>query len=389
MEKLVFFDSEEHQTLLPLTYTKPVSELRIGILKIREKWENKLNLKSTHLTQRPLTHAFPLNLDESNIFIRGGLLPTDDLTLKIKELNHGEALTKNGTLLAAKGADERVLKEAKTQIEFQGTFKLISRPWHIFSENGTEIEKDIATLNVRPNNNSEATIYGEKDKIFIHPSAAVRAISLNTEKGSIYIGENAKVSEGSVIRGPFALCNNAEVKMSSKIYSNTTVGPFSKVGGELNNVVIQGYSNKGHDGFLGNSVIGEWCNLGADTNCSNLKNNYSTVRIWDYLTEQAIDSELTFCGLIMGDHSKTGINTMLNTGTVVGVGANVFGGQFPPKFIPSFSWGSGSDFTEHNFQKFCVTAERMMVRRSIEFTDLEKDKFQAIFEQTEKYRSKS
>jgi UDP-N-acetylglucosamine diphosphorylase/glucosamine-1-phosphate N-acetyltransferase len=177
--------------------------------------------------------------------------------------------------------------------------------------------------------------------------------------------------------------------LASKIYGATTIGPHSKVGGEVNNSVIIGYSNKGHDGFLGNSVIGEWCNLGADTNCSNLKNNYSTVRIWDYLTEKAIDSELTFCGLIMGDHSKTGINTMLNTGTVVGVGANVFGGQFPPKFIPSFSWGSGSDFTEHNFQKFCVTAERMMVRRSIEFTDLEKDKFQAIFEQTEKYRSKS
>lgn len=389
MNNIIFFDSEEHRTLLPLTYTKAVSELRVGILKIHEKWENALGLSSSNYTQPHLSKLFEMDLTDNNLFILGGLLPNPGLVSSIKNMAFDTILTKNGRILASKGSSLHALKHSDNSTEYAEDITLIKRPWDIFTHNGAEIENDISLLELSPSNRPElkSIIIGDSSKLFIHATAKVYASSLNTTNGPIYIGPNTEVMEGTLIRGPFALCDHGTLKMGAKIYGGTTVGPHSKVGGEVGNSVIQGYSNKGHDGYLGNSVIGEWCNLGADTNSSNLKNNYSHIKIWDYVTEKASDTKLTFCGLIMGDHSKTGINTMLNTGTLVGIGSNVYGAHFPPKFIPSFSWGSGLDFMEHNFAKFCSTAERVMGRRGIKLTEDSKEALQWVFEASSKYRS--
>ena len=389
MNNIIFFDSEEHRTLLPLTYTKPVSQLRVGILKIHEKWEKALGLSSSNYTQPHLSKLFEMHLTDDNLFILGGLLPSDHLIKAIKDLNEDSSLIKSGRILAAKGSSLNAIKHPKEEINFEHNIQLIKRPWQIFELNGAQIEADLKSIDKTSFSSSleHTQIIGDPAKIFIHESATVHAISLNTTSGSIYIGPNAEVMEGSVIRGPFALCDKSTVKMGAKIYGDSTIGPHCKVGGEIGNSVFQGFSNKGHDGYLGNSVIGEWCNLGADTNGSNLKNNYSTVKLWDYVTESAIDTELTFCGLIMGDHSKTGINTMLNTGTMVGVGSNIFGAHFPPKFIPSFSWGSGTDFMEHEFVKFCNTAEKVMARRGLPLSKENKSALQWVFQASSKFRS--
>jgi UDP-N-acetylglucosamine diphosphorylase/glucosamine-1-phosphate N-acetyltransferase len=236
----------------------------------------------------------------------------------------------------------------------------------------------------QPLNNSCRNI--GKGKIFIEEGASANDTTFNTTTGCIYIGKDAEVMEGSVVRGPFALCEHSVLKMSSKIYGATTIGPHSKVGGEVNNSVVFGYSNKAHDGFLGNSVIGEWCNLGADTNNSNLKNNYANVKLWNYSGENFIDTGLQFCGLIMGDHSKCGINTMFNTGTVAGVSSNIFGSGFPRNFIPSFSWGGAQGFTTYRFEHAIETAQLVMQRRNTELTDNDKDILKYIFDNDEKFR---
>ncbi len=388
MNNIVFFDSEEHHTLLPLTYTRPVSALRVGILTIAEKWAKLLGLTYSNHTQPYLETEFPIVLSDDNVFILGGLLPSKELETAIQALQNNEALVHNGRILAAKGNSLQAIKAATKTTDFSQKVQIVQRPWDIFTFNGNEIQNDIeligVTNQVKTNNGTQ--IIGDASKLYIDPTAKVYATALNTNDGPIYIGEHAEIMEGSVVRGPFALCDHSTLKMGAKIYGGTTIGPHSKVGGEIGNSVIQGYSNKGHDGYLGNSVLGAWCNLGADTNTSNLKNNYSNVKAWDYSTKMAEDTGLTFCGLIMGDHGKTGINTMLNTGTLVGVGANIFGANFPPKFIPSFSWGSGSEFTEHDFQKFCTTAERVMSRRGKELTASQKEMFRFIFTSTSKYR---
>lgn len=389
MNNIIFFDGDEHLTLLPLTYTKPVSHLRVGILTITEKWERYIESSCSNLVEPYLQQEFPMSLKDDNLFILGGLLPTKKLVSEITQLEKGQSLKSTDDVLIA--ARCQSLDEFLSPKQFNTSsndVRIVQRPWDIFHFNADEIENDIQLLN--PKNSSDSLIasavIGNPSKLFIHPAAKVYATSLNTTDGIIYIGENAEVMEGSVIRGPFALCNDSTVKMGSKIYGGTTIGPHSKVGGEVGNSVIQGFSNKGHDGYLGNSVIGEWCNLGADTNTSNLKNNYSNVRVWDYKTKNAVDTGLTFCGLIMGDHSKTGINTMLNTGTVVGVGSNIFGANFPPKFVPSFSWGSGSEFTDHKFEKFCSTAEKVMKRRGLNLSDYAKSILQFTFETSKTFR---
>jgi len=387
MNNIIFFDSEEHNTLLPLTYTRPVSALRVGITTIEEKWKKIFGLDFSHLTQPYLQKKFALNLSSDNLFILGGLLPSDDVISAISELKQNQTLVKNGRILAARSESLKVLHSNEQTVQFLGITNLITRPWDIFKANGTEISEDLKRLKPAANNAPEHTMtIGPKDQLFIHPSAKVYAASLNTTDGPIYLGENTEIMEGANIRGPFALCSNSTVKMGAKIYGATTIGPYSKVGGEIGNSVILGYSNKGHDGYIGNSLLGHWCNLGADTNSSNLKNNYSEIRVWDYVTHAAINSGETFCGLIMGDHSKTGINTMLNTGTVVGVGANVYGASFPPKFIPSFSWGTKNDFSEYNLNKFLQTAEQVMLRRKIEIDEIETDLLKEVFSLSAKFR---
>lgn len=389
MNYILFDDSREN--LLPLTFTRPVCDLRIGILTIREKWERHLNASISTLTEDYLSEKFPCVEEEANILVNGGVCPTQDLIMAISGLTAGGRLVKDGKLLAvsiSKGVSNVDLSITEGT-EFAGEILTVEHPWDIFSKNGDAIKSDFKLITAGHSSNTlseSVTIIGDGE-VFLEEGAKAEACILNTSSGPIYLGKNTEVMEGSVIRGPFALCEGSQVKLSAKIYGPTTVGPHSRVGGEVNNSVITGYSNKGHDGFLGNSVLGEWCNLGADTNNSNLKNNYDEVRVWNYGEGRFAKTGLQFCGLIMGDHSKSGINTMFNTGTVVGVSTNVFGSGFPRTFIPSFNWGGAAGFVEYKQEKAFATAERVMQRRGVEFDEKEKAILSSVFELTKGYRN--
>ncbi|MFT6845733.1 MAG: UDP-N-acetylglucosamine diphosphorylase/glucosamine-1-phosphate N-acetyltransferase [Flavobacteriales bacterium] len=386
---MILFDDKFRDQLLPFTFTRPCANIRCGTLTIAEKWALVMNETPKFSTQAYLQKRFGSCPTGQQIWINGRVLPTPSLVKAIKELENGQALTHDNNLVAANTsyADVNSILGRSTLKQFDGELFQIERPWDIFQKNEAAIQLDWEIMNVSPS----FVGYEENNQllgtqIFIHPTATVQGAFLNASNGPIYIGEGAEVMEGSLIRGPFSLGNHATVKMGAKIYGATTIGPHCKVGGEVTNSVIFGYSNKGHDGFLGDSVLGEWCNLGADTNNSNLKNNYGEVRSWDYVSETMIDTGLQFCGLLMGDHSKSGINTMFNTGTVVGVAANVFGGGFPQKFIPSFSWGGASGFETFHLEKAFEVANKMMERRKISFDEMDEEVFTHIFSETHKYR---
>lgn len=385
----ILFDYNREQ-LLPLTFTRPVCELRIGILTIREKWCAFLNADPSTVTEDYLSEKFPCVESGDNILINGGICPSTELVDAISNLQEGERLVKEGKLVALRTSTLNDVDLRSVEgTEFSDELLSVEHPWYIFSKNGEAIKQDFDLLTKGRNSqklSDSNTVIGDGD-VFLEEGAKAEACIFNTSSGPIYLGKNSEVMEGSVIRGPFALCESSTIKLSAKIYGPTTVGPHSKVGGEVNNSVIIGYSNKGHDGFLGNSVLGEWCNLGADTNNSNLKNNYDQVRVWSYSEGRFAKTGLQFCGLIMGDHSKSGINTMFNTGTVVGVSTNVFGSGFPRTFIPSFQWGGASGFTEYNKAKALATAERVMARRGIELDDVEKNILTSVYDLTERYRN--
>lgn len=390
----ILFDNKSWHNLLPLTFTRPVSDIRSGILTIKEKWEKFLGVKSSNLTKEYLEEKYPLKIDEENILIAANLLPDQNLIDAIQKLNMKEALIRNNNLLAVKLNKTDVKSfdysdiTAYNQIDYTESLVEINWPWDIFRINGENLQTDFELITKgresKPLSDSNNIVGGEN--IFVEDGAKVEFATLNASTGPIYIGKDAEIMEGSIIRGPFALCDHSTVKMAAKIYGPTTVGPYSKVGGELNNSVILGYSNKAHDGFLGNSVIGEWCNLGADTNNSNLKNNYAEVRLWNYETQRFIKTGLQFCGLIMGDHSKCAINTMFNTGTVVGVNANIFGEGFPRNFVPSFSWGGAHGFTVYGLNKANEVAGKVYERRAKVFDDIEQNILKYVFEKTSKYR---
>lgn len=377
---IALFDSPEIRTqLLPFTFTRPVAEIRVGILTITEKWA-KRGFSCGFNTQDYLQTKFHGN--QSALEVNGALCPNAGLVDAIKALKAGEELVSGETVLA------RHTGGGKT-IAFSGEFTLIQHTWDIFKENRSEIIADFELL-TSGRTSQEITdphtiVYG-KENLFIEEGASIRAAIINAEGGPVYIGKNAQVHEGSIISGAFALCESAHLNMGAKIKGDTTIGPFSKVGGEIGNSVIFGYSNKGHDGYMGNSVLGEWCNLGADTNTSNLKNNYAMVKLWDYATGRFANTGLQFCGLMMGDHSKCGINTMFNTGTVVGVGANIFGAGYPRNFVPSFSWGGAAGFVTFQLRKFAEVAEAVMHRRNKEYDQVEQDIIQHIFDETAQYR---
>ena len=386
----ILFDGSVRNQLLPFTYTRPVADIRIGILTIREKWEDYLGFATSTITEDYLTDKFPMVEMEKNILINASFLPNEKLVYQIKGLKEDQAIFINGEPLAFFSNEGQEIDFDSFEVkEFPSEDALqIQHTWDIFMLNGEAIKLDFNRITKDRESEPipEMTPVWNADHIFIEPGAKLPLCSLNASDGPIYIGKDAEIMEGSMIRGPFALCEGATVKMSAKIYSNTTIGPYSKVGGEINNCVIFGYSNKGHDGFLGNSVIGEWCNLGADTNNSNLKNNYAEVRLWDYDTEGFARTGLQFCGLMMGDHSKCGINTMFNTGTVVGVSANIFGSGYPRNFIPSFSWGGNKGFSTYFTKKAFEVAKVVMERRNIEFTDDDAKILEQVFEDTKKWR---
>jgi UDP-N-acetylglucosamine diphosphorylase/glucosamine-1-phosphate N-acetyltransferase len=392
----ILFDDKTWDQLLPLTFTRPVSEVRVGIMTLKNKWEKYLGSTCSYFTKNHLREKFPIEIEDDNIFINSALIPTAELLSEIDILEMGQVLVCNDLICAlrvnknnAETFDPEKCCLGNTLQTISECVK-ISHHWDIFTMNGEGIEVDFKLITKGRKSqpiSKTNTVLGNND-VFIERGAVVECSILNTTNGPIYIGKGAEVMENSAIRGPFALCNHSVVKMSSKIYGPTTIGPYSKVGGELNNVVIFGYSNKAHDGFLGNSVIGEWCNLGADTNNSNLKNNYAEVKLWSYVENKFVKTGLQFCGLIMGDHSKCGINTMFNTGTVVGVSANIFGDGFPRNFIPSFAWGGSHGFTETKLDKAFEVANLVMTRREIPFDDTEIKLMTAVFEMTAKYRER-
>jgi UDP-N-acetylglucosamine diphosphorylase/glucosamine-1-phosphate N-acetyltransferase len=389
---LILFDDQNRDNLLPLTFTKPVAELRVGILSIREKWEKQLGLKGSFLTQDYLQTKYTTSIAETNLLINGALLPNPPLVDAIQQLKIGQSLKKGNTLLAVKTAsgnfnmnDDDLINKAA---EYPGEAVLIDYPWKIFSLNGQEIETDYTLLTSGRKSAplSETVSVLHRENVFVEEGFSGEYFTLNAATGPVYLGKNSEIMEGAVIRGPFALGEQSTVKLAAKIYGPTTLGPHCKAGGEINNAVLQGYSNKGHDGFLGNAVLGEWCNLGADTNNSNLKNNYTEVKVWNYPSNRFIRTGLQFCGLIMGDHSKTGINTMLNTGTVVGVSANIFGSGFPRNFIPSFSWGGVAGLDDYRLEKAFETMSEVMRRRDIELKETDMNIFRHIYNETAKYR---
>jgi UDP-N-acetylglucosamine diphosphorylase/glucosamine-1-phosphate N-acetyltransferase len=390
MDKLLLIDIN-HKNLLPLTYTRPVADLRIGILTIAEKWEKHLNTKAGFITEPYLQTKYQGQFANDNLIINGGCLPNQALLKAISALKVGEALLQKENFIAVRTNKQQFnindISDYKP-IEFSEEYKEVAYPWHIFSWNGEEIHSDFKMLTEgRTSQIPDPTnrIAG-KENVFIEAGATVKFTTINADRGPIYIGKDAEIMENCVIRGPFAMLPGSVLKMGAKVYGPTTLGPVCKVGGEINNSVFQANSNKAHDGFLGNSVIGEWCNLGADTNNSNLKNNYAEVRIWNYEGENFKKTGLQFCGLIMGDHSKCGINTMFNTGTVVGVSANIFGAGFPRNFIPSFSWGGAHGFSDYKLNKALEVAELVMERRHKDLDQTEIDILTHIYEETAKYR---
>ena len=390
---IILFDDNAHQTLLPLTFTRPVADLRIGILTIAEKWEKYLNLSASYHTQPWLQGKFPLNIEQENIFIFGGVCPDEYLLDAITKLQNGEALKYADQLLAIKlNAADAESFDPKTDFlsvtVLENTPVIIRFPEDIFRKNDIELRKDYTLLTKgRTSANIDPTNIIIGNDFFAEEGAIAHCSTFNTTNGPIYLSAKTEVWEGTHIRGAFAICENSQVKMGSKIYGATTVGPYCRVGGEINNAVIWGYSSKGHEGYLGNAVLGEWCNIGADTNNSNLKNNYDGVKLWDYNTQRFRKTGLQFCGLIMADHAKCAINTMFNTGTVVGVSANIFGAGFPRNFVPDFSWGGAQGYEVYSIKKMFETAERVFARRDHRrFDDNEKQILQKVFELTEEFR---
>ncbi len=385
----ILADGDTRNSLLPFTFTRPVAEIRVGILTIAEKWEKHLGVEISYWTEDYLAQRFPLVTAADNVVINAAYLPNSTLKAKIGTLKNKQALVFGGDIIAYRTNDvgEHFALEAYDSIAYEDECFTIKNTWDIFSKNDEALRADFELLTQGRKSQpiSETnTVIG--DTIFLEEGAQVEASILNTTTGPIYIGRNALIMEGCIIRGGLALCDNSVLKMGAKIYGASTFGPYSKVGGEVNNAVLFAYSNKGHEGFLGNSVLGEWCNLGADTNTSNMKNNYAKVRLWDYRTEGFAHTGLQFCGLMMGDHSKAGINTMFNTGTVVGVSANIFGSGFPRNFIPSFSWGGASGFTTYRTPKAFETAKAMMDRKGVGFDTTEENILEHVFELTKRWR---
>lgn len=397
MRNLILFDTDEWRQLLPLTFTRPAAELRCGILRLSQKWSLQLDAYTSYVTQEYLTDKYSIQIEEDNYLVNGMVLATENLVRLVRQLDQGEALLLHDELIAARLARAQFDKLLNNddigdlrgyELDPQDV-TMITRPWHLFQYNSDAITADfqLLTRNRQSAPIPPQVIATRPEQIFIEAEAIVLPCHLNASEGPIYIGKGATVMEGAMIRGPFALCTGATVKMGARIYGGTTIGPYSKCGGEVSSSVILGYSNKGHDGYLGDSVIGEWCNLGADTNVSNLKNTYAEVRLWNYGSGRFDATGLQFCGLIMGDHAKSGINTMFNTGTVVGVGANVFGAGYPRNFIPSFAWGGAQGYQTFSFEKMIETAEAVVRRRGKSLTTEEIIILRHIFEESASYRT--
>lgn len=382
--QIAFSDAQFWEDFLPLTFTRPVAEMRCGILTFSERWQKLLNTEEiSYLTEDYLQEKFPKPANTESLLLVPNFLPSENVLQQIKELQKGEALVYENELLAAKiNIENFSLNQIEKMTDIHEELLFFKQPTDLFSYNEKAINFDFELL-TKGRNSAELSatngFLGEPDDLFIEEGATIEFSTLNAKTGKIYIGKNAEVMEGCNLRGPIALCEESKFNLGAKIYGATTIGPHCKVGGEVNNIVIFGYSNKGHDGFVGNSVIGEWCNIGADTNSSNLKNNYAEVKLWNYRTKRFANTGLQFAGLIMGDHSKTAINTQLNTGTAVGVAANIFKSGFPPNLIESFSWGGMKGDEKFNLEKAYEVAKLAMARRKVEFTEADRNMLKHIY----------
>ena len=381
IEQLLFCDQSTIRDFLPFTFTRPSAELRAGILTFAERWQRLLGVeKIAYNTADYLSGKYPKsNTLEGTLSIYANFLPTPRLLEQLRSLKVGESITYQGRQLAF--MNNGLTPSSIPPIEWEEPLVVFEKPTDLFTYNDKAIDFDFKLLTkgrtsvpLSPTNG----FLGDKANLFIEEGAKVEFATLNCQKGKIYIGKDAEVMEGSHLRGSIALCEHATVNMGAKLYGATTIGPYSKVGGEISNSVIWGYSNKGHDGFLGNSVLGQWCNLGADTNVSNLKNTYNTIQLWDYQKGGYTSSGLQFCGVLMGDHSKTAINTQINSGTTVGVFANLFSAGFPSKYIPNFAWGASAD--KYRLDEAFAVAERVMARRGIAFDQREQHILQWLFD---------
>ena len=375
----ILFDNPNRNNLLPLTFTRPVADLRVGILTIREKWEKYFGFACHHKTSGYLSEKYSHSPQEENCLLNGSVLPSHDLIKRIKRLENGQSLVRGNILLAIKlnrkeCEEFNFLNFSKENVfEFEKDVVKINFVYDIFLNNDKAIDSDfeLITRNRKSHLLSKTNNLIAPENIFVEEGVKAEFSTLNASTGKIYLGKKSEIMEGSVVRGSLALCEGSTLKLGTRIYGATTIGPFSKVGGEINNSVIFGYSNKAHDGFLGNAVLGEWCNLGAGTSNSNLKNNYAEIKLWSYPESKFVKTGLRFCGLIMGDHTKCGINTMFNTGTVVGVCSNIYGSGFPRNFIPSFSWGGAEGFTTYALEKVLEVAKEVMERRNIKLEETE------------------
>ncbi len=380
MKNIILFDDDNWRHLLPITYMRPLGDIRVGILTMGEKWAKILEANISYITQDHLSVKFPVSLSDDNLLINSACFPTPKLQEYIVNLKLNESIMYNDELIAARLNKTQFVKlienEEADEIkaidisDLENCIEKITTTYQIFQLNGREIKSDfeLITKGRTSAKLSDTNKVIGNNPIFLEEGVECEFNIFNTNAGPIYIGKDCIVMEGSMIRGPFAMGEKSVIKMGSKIYSDTTLGPGCKVGGEVQNVVFQANSSKGHDGYLGNSVIGEWCNFGAGTNNSNLKNSYDEVKLWSYVQERFVKTGLQFCGLIMGDHSKCAISTTFNTGTVVGVCTNIFGAGFPRNFIPSFSWGGPHGYTTYDIKKAIETAKLVMIRRGVQLT---------------------
>jgi UDP-N-acetylglucosamine diphosphorylase/glucosamine-1-phosphate N-acetyltransferase len=388
MNLILFDDPIIRISLLPFTFTRPVSGIRIGILTLEEKWATWMNTSVSYQTEPYLQKKFPLISKTDNLLVNGSVCPDENIVAAVQSLPAGYFLVKDQMLLAAHQPGA-AMTELNT-VKYTHPVTIIDKPWKIFRENANQIKLDFGILTAGRTSAVITDPYTRAynpEKIFLEEGVEIRAAVLNAESGPIYLGKNSVIQEGAVVRGSFALCEGAQLNMGAKVRGDTTIGPYCKVGGEISNSVLFGNSNKAHDGYLGNSVIGEWCNMGADTNTSNLKNNYDFVKLWSHGHNTFVKTDLQFCGLMMGDHSKCGINTMFNTGTVVDVCCNIFGEGYPRNYIPSFAWGGASKMVAHQLNKALETAARVMGRRNVPLTDADKEILSHIFGTTAHQRA--
>lgn len=405
---LIFFDHPVYRNhLKPFTLTRPVAEIRCGILTLAEKWQRRLSAlvdveAVSHLTEGYLAARYPANANTDNLLVNAAFCADDALVREAAKLGTRQVLRQQQQLIAVRVPGEilKALQSAKSyeesfddfmngisdyeSKEYDAPLATVAHLWDIFLQNGDQVAHDFALI-TKDRKSQEigdphTIVYGDPKDIFVEEGASIKASVLNAEGGPIYIGKDATIHENAVVKGPMALMEGSHINAGSKIREATTIGPYSKLGGEVKNVVVFGNSNKGHEGFLGNSVIGEWCNFGADTNNSNLKNNYQPVKLWNYTSGAFENTGELFCGLMMGDHSKCGINTMFNTGTVVGVSANIFGAGYQPKFIPSFTWGGTEDSSIYRLDKALEVARNVMQRRGAGLTEVDTAILKYIFE---------